>query len=94
MSFKLSSLRFGPVGWSLAIFGGVAFILAMIGPSWISGIPASILKVGILCGITALLDNGPLRGFDTIQQIRQGNTAYAIVYGSLVLAVGIIIATA
>ncbi len=57
-----------------------------------SGLAFGLAKIAIGVSFIGLIDNVIFGNINTIEQLREGNTAFAIAYGSLILFVGIILA--
>lgn len=54
----------------------------------LSGLAFGLIKIPIGLAVIGIFDNIVLGELKTIEQIREGNIAYAIVYGAIILLVG------
>ena len=57
-----------------------------------SGLAFGVAKIGIGIAAIGLFDNVIFGNINTIKELREGNVAFAIAYGALILFVGLILA--
>jgi uncharacterized membrane protein YjfL (UPF0719 family) len=78
----------------LALFGIGGFFGAIEFAIEFSGIAYGLMKAALIVAVLWAVDKWLLHDFDTFEEIRNGNTSYAIVFGSVVLATALCIAGA
>jgi len=77
----------------LTVIGILALWYTMTNFIELSGLAFGVIKIPIGLAVIGLVDNIIFGDLDTIAELQEKNTAFAIVYASLVLLVGLILAT-
>lgn len=87
-------LKYGVLVLFVALVGIAGFGLAIEFAIELSGLMYGFLKAGFVLGFLWAIDKFILKEFDTIQELKNGNVSYAIVFGAVAIAVALCIAGA
>ena len=87
-------LKYGVLVLLVVIIGVAGFGLAIEFAIELSGLMYGFLKAGFILGFLWAIDKFILTDFDTIEEVRNGNITYGIVFGSIAIATALCIAGA